>query len=59
VIDPAASPWLYAALLLIVAVAAASLVHVLFERPLTRLLQRQIVLRFRAPAGPPKPVAAE
>jgi peptidoglycan/LPS O-acetylase OafA/YrhL len=59
VIDPAASPWLYAALLLIVAVAAASLVHLLFERPITRLLQRRIVLRFRAPAGPPKPVAAE
>ena len=39
-IDPATHPWLYAALLLCTAVAAASFVHVLFERPVTRILQR-------------------
>jgi exopolysaccharide production protein ExoZ len=41
-IDPATHPWLYAALLLCTAVAAASFVHVLFERPVTRILQRTV-----------------
>ena len=41
-IDPATHPWLYAALLLCTAVVAASFVHVVFERPVTRILQRTV-----------------
>jgi len=41
-VDPNASPMLYAALLLLVAVAVAIAAYVLFERPVTRVLQKQI-----------------
>jgi exopolysaccharide production protein ExoZ len=56
-VSPATSPWLYAGLLLVTAVGAAVIVHVLFERPVTKFLQKRIVARFRysqfatAPAG--------
>jgi peptidoglycan/LPS O-acetylase OafA/YrhL len=49
-INPAASPWLYAALLLATALGAAALVHLLFERPVTRFLQRGIARRFHGAA---------
>jgi exopolysaccharide production protein ExoZ len=41
-VHPATSPWLYAGLLMLTALIAAVIVHVLFERPITRLLQRRI-----------------
>jgi exopolysaccharide production protein ExoZ len=56
-VDPATPPWLYAGLLLTTAVSAAIAVHLTFERPITRYLQRRIVSRFHrekleaAPAG--------
>jgi peptidoglycan/LPS O-acetylase OafA/YrhL len=46
-VNPATSPWLYAGLLLMAAVGAAVIVHVLFERPVTQFLQKRIVARFR------------
>jgi exopolysaccharide production protein ExoZ len=46
VVDPASSPWLFAGLLLMVAVSAAIAVHLMFERPITRYLQRRIASRF-------------
>jgi len=45
-VNPATSPWLYAALLLAMAVGAAVLGHLLFERPVTRFLQRRITSAF-------------
>jgi exopolysaccharide production protein ExoZ len=61
VIDPATSPWLYAALLIATALIAAAVVHVLVEKPITRVLQRRIAQHFRAakraqPAGELHPV---
>jgi exopolysaccharide production protein ExoZ len=41
-IDPATSPWLYAGLLVVTVLIAAVFVHLLFERPITRFLQRRI-----------------
>lgn len=46
VIDPATSPWLYAGLLVTIAVSAAAAVHLTFERPITQFLQRKIVSLF-------------
>ncbi len=46
VIDPATFPWLYAGLLVTIAVSAAVAVHLIFERPITRFLQRRIVSMF-------------
>jgi exopolysaccharide production protein ExoZ len=56
-LDPAHWPWLYAGMLMVVAVSAAIVVHLLFERPTTRFLQRQIVGMFRG-AGHPASKAA-
>src|SRR5262249_32968081 len=44
---PAISPWLYAGLLLMGALVGAAVVHLLFERPVTRFLQKQIANLFR------------
>jgi len=41
-IDPAASPWLYAMMLIAIAVAVAIAVHLLYEKPATRWLQARI-----------------
>jgi hypothetical protein len=41
-VDPNASPMLYATLLLLIAVAVAIAAYVLFERPVTRVLQKRI-----------------
>ena len=46
-VNPASSPWLYAALLLATALAAAVVVHLLFEKPVTRILQNRIGIKFR------------
>lgn len=46
-VNPASSPWLYAALLLATALAAAIVVHLLFEKPVTRILQKRIGIKFR------------
>jgi peptidoglycan/LPS O-acetylase OafA/YrhL len=57
VVNPATSPWLYAGLLVIIAVGAAVAVHLIFERPITRYLQRRVGSMFHraelkaAPAG--------
>jgi len=60
-VNPATSPWLYAGLLLATALAAAVIVHLLFERPVTRVLQRRIAVMFHgakreASAGDPQPI---
>jgi len=52
-IDPATHPWLYAVLLLCTAVAAATIVHVVFERPATRVLQRAVKSIIRRPKQSP------
>jgi peptidoglycan/LPS O-acetylase OafA/YrhL len=54
-VDPAASPWLYAAMLLVTAVAAAFALHLAFERPVTRYLQARIRAKFRAAPAEPRP----
>jgi len=51
-VDPAHWPWLYAAMLLVVAVSAAVMVHILFERPITRFLQRRIRSMFHGAVRP-------
>jgi exopolysaccharide production protein ExoZ len=51
-VDPAHWPWLYAAMLLLVAVSAAVAVHLMFERPVTRFLQRRIRGMFQGVARP-------
>lgn len=56
-IDPARWPWLYAGMLLVTAVGVAVAVHLLFERPVTRFLQRRVRGLFRE-AGRPAPGAA-
>jgi len=53
VVDPATHPWIYAALLLCTAVAAACVVHVIFERPVTRVLQRAVKSVTRRPIAEP------
>jgi exopolysaccharide production protein ExoZ len=53
-IEPGTHPWIYAAMLLCTAVAAATVVHVLFERPATRVLQRAV----KSIIGPPMQVEA-
>jgi exopolysaccharide production protein ExoZ len=50
-VNPATSPWLYAALLVAMAVTAAVFCHLLFERPITRLLQRRIASAFHSERG--------
>jgi len=45
-VNPATSPWLYAALLLATALAVAVIVHLLLEKPITRFLQRRIASVF-------------
>jgi len=45
-VDPATSPWLYAGLLVVVAVSAAVAVHLTFERPVTQYLQRRLAASF-------------
>jgi len=52
-VDPVAHPWLYTLLLMAVAVGAAIVVHVAFEKPVTRWLQKRIA------AMPRKPRAAK
>jgi exopolysaccharide production protein ExoZ len=52
-IDPATHPWLYAALLLFTAVGAATVVHVVFERPATHVLQWAVKSIFRRSVAEP------
>jgi exopolysaccharide production protein ExoZ len=57
-IDAATHPWLYVALLLCITIAAAIVVHVAFERPTTRVLQRAIKSMIgRTTFGPPDEAA--
>jgi exopolysaccharide production protein ExoZ len=58
-IHPATSPWLYAGLLMVTALVAAVTVHLLFERPITRFLQKRIASVFhrtRLEAAPARAV---
>ena len=53
-IDPATSPWLYAGLLVVTVLIAAVIVHLLFERPITRFLQRRIASHQARPEAAPR-----
>jgi peptidoglycan/LPS O-acetylase OafA/YrhL len=47
-VDPVAHPWLYATILLTVALAVSMAVHALLEKPFTRMLQHRIRSHFAA-----------
>ena len=57
-VDPATHQWLYAALVLIVSLAVALMVHIALEKPFTRRLQSSIRSRFSVALKDSRPKAA-
>ena len=57
-LDPGTAPLTYSAIVLVVAIALAFIVHYLFEQPMTRSLQNVLAHRWPAPIEPLEPKRA-